>query len=261
MLFRLRGFAILAAASMVCGCADRPAPVGVAAYAPPPPAPVMAAAPPMAAGPLSDPLIMRRGVIGADAPEPPGFALYAYFLADSPSDLEKRKAALRVYLCDLSDIPSAYPGGPAKRGLYLVPVKDHAPLYDKAGDADPSQLVGSYDYSLAHDILAALVSDGYMKPDDLRPDGIYFAAFDRPIRLHPARAAIYEISRLPTPKNVADWLIRERQSIEQGQAPTTQGVKRVPSTPVMILDGLGTVVIDLLQIKTPVAEAASTACG
>jgi hypothetical protein len=261
MFLRLRAFATLTTVSMICGCAEPPAPATGGAYAPPPPPPVMAAAPPMAEGPLSDPLIMRRGVVGADTPEPPGFALYAYFLADSPSDLEKRKAALRVYLCDLSDSPAGYPGGPGRRGLYLVPVKDHAPLYDKAGDADPSQLVSSYDYSLAHDILAALVSDGYMKPDDLRPDGIYFAAFDRPIRSHPARAAIYEISRLPTPKNVADWLIGERQSIEQGQAPTTQGVKRVPSTPVMILDGLGTVVIDLLHIKTPVAQAASTACG
>jgi hypothetical protein len=242
----------------LAGCANRAAPPVVPP--PPAPAPVMSAAP-MAEGRLSDPLIMRRGVLGADTPEPPGFALYAYFLADKPSDLEKRKAALQVYLCDLTESPSGYPGGPSRRGIYLAPVKDHAPIYDKSGDSEPTQLIESYDYSLAHDILAALVADSYMKPSDLRPDGIYFAAFDRPIRSHPSRAAIYEISRLPTPKNVADWLIRERQLIEQGQATTTNGVQRVPSTPVMILDGLGTVVIDMLQIKIPVAEAASTACG
>jgi hypothetical protein len=247
----LIGLCLSIGAASLLGCGAHPASTGPAAPLPPPP-PLAAAQP---AAPLAGELVMTRGVLFSGASEPPDFALYSYLLFDRSADLDKRKAALAIYLCEFSAHPSRYGAGAERRGVLLLPL-----IRGRPPAADVAALIDDYDYSLAHDILRRLVDAHYMTGTDLKARGIYFASFDAPVAAHPDKAAIYDISPLPTPRNITDWMLSERETLESGGATAVAGARRVPQTPKTILDGLGCVVIEMAHIAIPVASADTTAC-
>ena len=108
-------------------------------------------------------------------------------------------------------------------------------------------------------MLLQFVQNGTMRPSDLIATGIYFAALDRAIPLQPQHYAIFEISRLRTDQDVQNWLVAEQQSIELGQQQSSRTTTRVPPSPLMILEGLGEVVAELVHISGT-ANAATVPC-
>ncbi|HWK44742.1 MAG TPA: hypothetical protein VNT30_08465 [Stellaceae bacterium] len=198
---------------------------------------------------------LERALIFTDRAEPGGYALYAYLLMERSADPARRRAVLNVYLCDIRAAGTGQ--ATPRKGALIVPVATKAADYPVPGPGDLDRLMRDYDSYAAHDRLLDLVQQGRMKPSDLRPDGIYFGAFDQPIGAMPTRSAIYEISGLPQPADVANWLLAEREDIELGRQVATPGVQRVPSTAREILDGVGNAMADMLHIALPSAQAAT----
>jgi hypothetical protein len=218
---------------------------------PPPPAPP-APPPPLPA------VSLVRQALGPSQRPPPNADLYLYLLIGSHrADVKKVLGAFNAYLCEVPPRPEGPLAG--KTGLYIVPVLTDADASHGYARGEASRLSEQYDYNRAHQMLLELVQNNTMRPSDLIATGIYFAALDRAIPQQPLHYAIFEISRLRTDQDIQNWLVAEQQSIELGQQQSSRTPTDVPPSPLMILEGLGDIVAELVHISGT-ANAATIPC-
>ena len=218
----------------------------------PPPAPVPVAAPAPAPHQTFHSMDLVRMTLSPGEREPKGYIVYAYLLLQRDAPEDARAAALSTFLCDT---PLPVKAGHADRqGVYLVPVTDSQDRPIQRSELE--HLITSYDYAgRAHQYLNYLVHLDAIP--SLGTTGIYFAVFDRPIPDAPSVHAVYEISRLRTPSAIRQWLLLERESLELGKEAPFAGIRSVPPTGQVMLEGLGTATVNILSVFGLISKPAA----